>query len=119
MNTISGGTFIGQLGDSNTMIIKSLINNINTGIEKRDEVQILLKQLVDSIDQSQELDKYVKNDTKDSLTKIMDMLSKPANEQDKDWIGYYLKKIGSLVKDIVPIFETLKKLGTILGLALP
>ena len=108
------GTFTGcQFGDYNTMV-----NNLSSDVDNKNEVQSLLHELRGAIEKSEVISKYSKIDMQDSLNRFVEALPKSDQKKDDEGVVYFWNKVVGAAKDIVPIFSILQTLGKFLGLPL-
>lgn len=114
---------IGNLvqGNGNTLSdITSYVNSgqMNLNIENKYEVEKSLKEFLKNLDETDELEKYQKEDIVEETNKIISELSKPPESQERGRIEHRLRKIWGGVKDVVTVSASLASIATTLGISL-
>ncbi|MGB3908312.1 MAG: hypothetical protein WBL02_07765 [Methanomethylovorans sp.] len=91
---------------------------ININHEKKTEIENILKELLTKLENDTTLTQYQKSDAIKDLLEITSELEKRPEEQDKDFIKHYLKKILNATKDAVSFGASVLTLTNALGITL-
>lgn len=114
---------IGNYIQGNGNILSNTTSYVNSGqmnlnIENKTEVEKSLQEFLRNLEETDELDKYQKDDIAEDTDKIINELSKPQASQDKGMIDHRMKKIWGGVKGVVTLSASLASIAHALGISL-
>ncbi|QIB91006.1 hypothetical protein [Methanosarcina mazei] len=118
-HTIQIGSYVQGNGNilSNTTSYANS-GQMNLNIENKNEVEKSLQEFLRRLGETDELDKYQKDDIAEDTDKIINELSKPQESQDEGMIDHRVKKIWRSVKDVVALSASLVSIAKALGISL-
>lgn len=118
-SNVSIGTYVHGNGN----ILNETSSYANSGkmtlnIENDSQMDELLKDLLKSLEETNDLNGYQKDDVAEDVNKIITELGKPTENQDKGFIKHTLGKIWGVTKDVVTVSASLTSIAIALGITL-